>query len=184
MENNQYLCKCGELIKEGDAVHLIHIRHGEIIGEAEGTYNGVCSVYEKTGFDNATFNRTLCENVTNPNSPSEIEKSCLELDDSESKVQGRRKLFAGKPVSSQEYYLMVQKDRPEWATAPLLKRFDLVQQEYEQLENAPKLTAKSGLVMYHKECYDTACQKNAVDLTPTRPVPDTFRAFRETRLLR
>ena len=93
MENFDYSCKCGKPVLEEEQVHIIHIRHGKILGHAEGTYDGRLSVKEKEGFNNKFFGRF---DLDNPNCFNEIFKSCSELEDSEAKVRDKKNSTRGK----------------------------------------------------------------------------------------
>ena len=78
-----YICNhCGKNIRYGEKAHLIHLRHGEIIGEAEGTYDSYGSVEENEGFDNAVFNKWDGVNPADPNSHDEVMISSFDLPDS------------------------------------------------------------------------------------------------------
>ena len=78
-----YLCNhCGKNLRGGEQVHLIHLRHGKILGEAEGTFDAYGSVVENKGFDNAVFNKWDGVPKENPNSHDEVIKSCFDLEDS------------------------------------------------------------------------------------------------------
>ena len=51
MEPFSYLCRhCGKSILIGSEAHLLHVRHGKVIGEVEGKYNGQGTVEKETIF--------------------------------------------------------------------------------------------------------------------------------------
>lgn len=120
-----YICNhCGKNIRGGEQVHLIHLRHGKVLGEAEGTYNMYGSVEEDYGFNNAVFDKWDGVDKSDPNGHDEVMVSSFDLDDSA-----------------------------------------LRDCEYHE-------DAESGVVAYHKKCYNTALKKNSVDLTPSDSDPD------------
>ncbi len=78
-----YLCNgCQKNLRAGEQVHLFHVRHGEVIGEAEGTYNMYGSVEEDYGFDNAVFDKWDGVDQSDPNGHDEVMVSSFDLDDS------------------------------------------------------------------------------------------------------
>lgn len=161
MGNYSYMCKCGHSIREGEKVHLIHVRHGKVLGHAEGEFNGYGTVYEDEGFNNASFDKWDGVDKADPNCHDEIMKSCFDFDDSEHKVYERRKIYQGKPVSIEEYSI-----------ASDTFNFDDARAAYKQLEDAPKVVPQSGVAAYHKACYDKAVKRNAVDIVPSATDPD------------
>ncbi len=78
-----YICNhCGKNIRGDEQVHLIHLRHGKIMGEAEGTYNCYGSVEEDEGLDNAVFDKWRDVPKTDPNCHDEVMRSIFHLKDS------------------------------------------------------------------------------------------------------
>lgn len=170
MGNYSYICKCGRPIREGEKVHLIHVRHGKVLGHAEGEFDGYGSVIENEGFNNASFDKLDGIDKADPNCHDEVMKSCFDFDDSEHKVYARRKVYQGKPVDIYEYCHARSIDTAGPGSS--LAEFNKACQDYEQLEDAPKVTPQSGVAAYHKACYDKANEDGTMDLTPSESDPE------------
>lgn len=170
MGNYSYMCKCGQSIREGEKVHLMHVRHGEVLGHAEGEFDGYGSVIEDEGFDNASFDKWDGVDKADPNCHNEVMKSCFDFDDSTHKVSERRKIYQGKPVDIYEY-CESRGIATKWPDSNITE-FNKACQDYKQLEDAPKVTPQSGVAAYHKLCYDEAVKNDAVDLTPSENDPN------------
>ena len=159
MGNYSYVCRgCGKSIREGEKAHLIHLRHSEVLGEAEGPYNGYGGVDGDLVFD-----RHGEESVGSPCCHDEIIKSSFHLDDSYSdcrKGEKHLKMLNGKPISLVEFGKKMHEenpvDYPHAETRPFEWDWDLQElckEAYEALEDAELPNTHSGVLAYHAVCY-------------------------------
>ena len=166
-----YLCShCGKSIREGEKCHLIHVRHGKIQGEAEGTFNGYGSVVENEGFDNAVFDKQNGVKRTNLNSHNEITKSKYEFKDSQYAGSMQAKLYQGKPVDIYEYCNMVGVSTNR--TQSTSEQFQKALREYDKLEDVLRKTPASGIAAYHKKCYDISAKDGKIEPRLSESDPD------------
>ena len=168
-----YICKsCGLSVRGEEKAHLIHVRHGKIIGETEGAYNYYGGVEEDNIFDR-------WEKIAdgNPNNHAEIMKSCHDYADSANAPKERQflKIYNGKPVSLVAFAEIKNKENPnkfprkkdceikyDWDLQ------DLVKEEYERLDDNPSIPSKaSGVIAYHKKCYEIAKKKGQISIEPS-----------------
>ncbi len=170
MGNYSYMCKCGQPIRAGEKVHLMHVRHGEVLGHAEGEFDGYGSVIENEGFNNASFDKWDGVSKNDPNCHDEIMKSRYNFNDSEHVCQEKMKIYQGEPVSIEEYCTALS-IATKWPDANI-KSFNDACAAYRELEDAPKVTPQSGVAAYHKACYDEAVKQNAVDIVPSEADPN------------
>lgn len=159
MGNYSYMCRrCGKSIRKGEQAHLIHLRHSEILGEAEGTYNGYGGVEEDLVFD-----RHGKESVGSPCCHDEIMKSTFHLDDSYKdclKNEKRLKVLFGRPISLVEFAKSLHLKNPNEYPHEEGTRFEwdwdlqeMCKEAYEALEDAEHSNTYSGVVAYHAVCY-------------------------------
>ena len=169
MGNYSYICKCGKPICTGEKVHLIHVRHGKVLGHAEGEFNGYGTVFENEGFDNASFDKDGVDKA-DPNCHNEVMKSRFDFDDSEYRVSERRKIYQGKPIDIYEYCEL--RNIAIKGLDTNIVDFDKACQDYEQLKDASKVVPQSGVAAYHKACYDEAVRQNAINIVPSETDPN------------
>lgn len=165
-----YICnKCGKNIREGEKVHLFHVRHGEILGEAEGTFNGYGSVEETEGFNNNIFDKHDVDD-NDINCHDEVCNSKFNYDDSVIVNSERKymKVYKNDIVTKNEYQLTRINELIEEDNEAFLKP-DKIFEEFNQLPPAPFIEPKSGVVAYHKYCFD---HTKKVDYTPSKPDPE------------
>ena len=160
-----YICRgCntpirGDCHKGGEYCVLIHVRDGKEIGRAIGHYDKYGRVVEDKIFRN--------DEIGNPNNHSEICKSDFGLKNS-FHFEGKRK-YNGSNVNINEYYFM--------RNIELIKN-DLNEKDYnleKEWFTLPEcINGKdihySGIVAWHKVCYDKSLYKD--DLTPSYSDPN------------
>lgn len=133
----------GDCLVGGENCVLKHIRHGEVIGETTGHYNGYGRVVE-----DPKFRAYAKDYPENPNSHEEICKSEYCLPDSK---HGDLKLYEGDPVSWTQFLIkknIVIGDRPP-------------DEIYTEWENLPKVSEppRSGIEAWHVKCFEKAPQE-------------------------
>ena len=167
-----YICKhCGKSIRGGEIAHLIHVRHGEVIGECSGHYNGFGGVEEDPVFD-----RWSEEADASPSRHDEVMASIFDLPDSAERTPDAipSKLMDGRPTSFKDVMLKVYGTRTYFEISH--DNLYALRAEYEALPDNQTIVLpekrKSGVVAYHEKCYCIAKKKNKVDLTPSESDPN------------
>ena len=138
-----YICPmCKKSVRIGEVAHLRHIRHGEVLGETVGRYDG----YGRASGDYSPAPRDIHyrqDNDNNKNSHQEIWLSEFKFTDSEGY---KGKVYEGKPY--------------DWGQ--LRKKFNIPMDEvppdsfYELWESLPDYKQEkiaSGSSVYHEYCY-------------------------------
>jgi hypothetical protein len=179
-----YICKgCGTAIRGncydgGELCIMKHVRHGEVLGEVVGHYDEYGRVIEEEGKEN----RFRGEDETDINSHSEICDSEFGMNDSRrSQVEH---IYKDKTYDFSLYLLkrkveiiMAESEKgeaEELAADKLVESHDFFIQCKEEFKKLPvfKRKAKSGIVAWHKKCYDEATEEQRNDLTPSEDDPD------------
>lgn len=134
-----YICPCcNKNIRYGEKVHLRHIRHGKLLGETEGTYNGYGGVEEDNVY---RAWKSRCDTI---NCHEELCKSEFGFMDS---VDYNAKIYKGTPLQWMEYR----------ETKVSEGMSDLCNTMYEEWSSLKKYKVKkvlSGISAYHKYCYN------------------------------
>lgn len=134
-----YICNgCNKSIRGEETAVLKHIRHGEVLGEAIGTYDSYGRVEENDVYRN--------DDKDNINSHQEICASEFDFLDSEG-YSGR--LYKEKPIQWMEYRQTKVAEGLE----------DLCEEIYTEWESLPRIVVdkpRSGVEAWHKYCYDRA----------------------------
>ena len=167
-----YICKeCNKSINENEGVHLFHIRHGKVLGEAVGRYNGYGGVKENTGYDNKYFDKNETDSA-NANCHDEIIRSYFKLEDSCYINEERKHMKAYKKdiVTKNKYQLMrINELVKEGKHEEAFLQPDKIFEEFNQLPPAPSIVAKSGVVAYHQYCYNHSIKR---DMSPSTLDPN------------
>lgn len=142
-----YICpKCRKGIKFQQSCVLRHVRHGELLGEGRGTYDGYGRV-SGTSYRN--------DDPDNPNSQKEIWKSEYCLTDS---VFFEGKWYQGKPMDWSQYRRCKETEIGPidfWSSDEEEKRkAALVDEEWKGLKKYRKHRILSGTSAYHEVCFD------------------------------
>ena len=138
MGNFGYICpKCKTPINGYENCVLRHIRHGKLLGKAEGHYDGYGRVYEDRTFRN--------NDDENENNHSNIWTSEFKLLDSKW-YEG--KMYNGKPIDWQEYCKIKREKGCELFTNEMYE-------EWDSLEEYIPNEINSGVSAYHKVCFDS-----------------------------
>ena len=168
-----YICKhCGQSIRGGEIAHLIHVRHGEVLGECSGHYNSYGGVEE-----NPIFDRWEKIADGSPNCHDEIMLSMFDLPDSAERTPDAipSKLMDGKPVSFKDAMFKMYGTRSIFEL-PDRGSLETLRDEYEALPDNQTIVLpekrKSGVVAYHEKCFCIAKKKNKIDLTPSEGDPN------------
>lgn len=152
-----YICpKCGTAVRYGEKCVLRHIRHGELLGTASGTYDGYGRVME----DGAYRNDAPC----NINSHDQIWKSEYCFEDSKF---FRAKIYEGKLVDWTEFVCM-------YTGKPWKEVGEIPESAYALWKTLPDFTPKhfvSGTSAYHKYCFEriTDAEKERLILSKRDP---------------
>lgn len=163
-------------IRAGEQAHLTHLRHGDILGEAEGTFDGYGGIEEDEIFDRWE----ACADGS-PNNHDEVMKSCFELPDSmlNNKEGQPRKTYNGKVVSLIDFAGIKAEENPEKyirnTERPLKWDWDLMEsckKEYEMLEDSDIPKPASGVMAYHSFCYRQAKKAGGICLEPSKSDPN------------
>ena len=166
-----YICRhCGKNIRGGEIAHLIHVRHGEILGECIGHYNGYGGVDEDPVFD-----RWSEEADGSPNCHDEVMVSKFDLPDSVEKTEDAipSKLMDGKPVSFKDVMFKMYGTRSLFGLP--YGSLETLRAEYEALPDNPTPVSEkiaSGVVAYHEKCYCIANKKGKIVLQPSESDPE------------
>lgn len=166
-----YICRqCRKNIRGGEIAHLIHVRHGEIIGECVGHYNGYGGVDEDPIFDHWSE-----EADSSPNRHDEVMASKFDLPDSVEKTKDAipRKLLDGRPTSFNDVMLKIYGTRTYFEISR--KNLSALRDEYEALpDNLTPVSdvIASGVVAYHEKCYCIANKRGKIVLQPSEIDPD------------
>lgn len=148
MGNFSYICPlCRKNIRDGEVAHLRHIRHGEVLGETVGRYDGYGRVYGDFSPRDAYY-RASEKDINLPfeykNSHEEICISEFSLEDS---MDYDAKIYEGKPYN----WCQLRKlfgYMPLYQTPP--------ESFYELWKSLPKYVPEkkaSGTSAYHEYCY-------------------------------
>ena len=137
-----YLCsKCGLSVRGGEQAVLRHIRHGQLVGEARGTYDGYGRVEEDALYRH--------EFPKHPNDVDQLFRSEFELLDSLWFVSTAR-IYQGEPLTWINY-----------RTAAVANGVgDLSPQMYAEWEGLPLYSEvytdfpRSGIEAWHAYCFD------------------------------
>lgn len=172
-----YICNhCHGNLRGGEKVHLTHVRHGQVLGEVEGTYNEYGSVKEET-----TFDKWDGVPSTDPNCHDEVMASCFDFKDSaQLELQEQVRIYEGKEYDFLAFVDMKCMENPDkyssskWWPHPSLDWYirDQFIPEFEALEYAKGFEPASGVAAYHARCYDVAKKKGTLTMTPSKSDPD------------
>ena len=163
MGNYSYLCNdCGLSIRGGEKAVLRHVRHGQVLGEARGAYDGYGGVDEDNLFSDGTGDDWSSSDDSaifaggkgvsaQPNSHRQIWLSQFSFEDSDGFISGAR-VLNGKPLTWMGFR----------AAAPSLGLKDLSPEMYAKWETLTpyrethKEAPRSGVEAWHARCFDRA----------------------------
>lgn len=189
-----FICKhCGKNIREEELCHLIHIRDGEILGEAVGHYNSYGGVEENDIFfkDNDTINSSdeILDSMLYMS--TSYRGKCIQL---EGELYNSRLIY-GLATSASGWFRhnfdeeFINKLIKETKTPKEIvdiaqkasKEDDPVVRSYvisglvnELMENLPEsvMDKYSGLIAYHEKCYNIAKKKGTLSKVPSDDDPN------------
>lgn len=136
-----YICpSCRSNIRVYEVAHFEHIRHGKVLGVADGTYDGYGRV-----FGNSIW---ADDNPNNINSNENLVKSQFLLGDSK---EFSGKLFEGEAVNWGDF---IKKMGYEFPPIHIKAYPDEVYDVWRSLDE-PNIKPRSGISAYHKACWDS-----------------------------
>jgi hypothetical protein len=166
MGNYGYLCnKCGLSVRGGEKAVLRHIRHGQVLGETRGTYDGYGGVDEDSIFNgsggdvwgdadgSAIFDPGDRGQGTSaqPNSHRELWLSQFKFDDSEGFVRSAR-LWDGKSVDWMGYRTAAVAGGIKDLSPEMYATWEELPFYYDVYNSEPF----SGVEAWHAYCFDHA----------------------------
>lgn len=178
-----YICKgCGTAIrgdcfKGGELCVMKHVRHGKVLGEVTGHYDEYGRVFEEKGKEN----RFRGNNDSDINSHAEICQSEFDMDDS--LRSSNERIYKGELYDSISYFMertaeiLIEGNKKgseggKAADQKVHSRdfFEQCTKEFMELPTVPR-PAKSGIVAWHKKCYDKATEEEKNDCIPSESDP-------------
>ena len=175
-----YICKkCGTPVNGNELCIMKHVRHSEVLGAVVGHYNEYGGVVEQEGQKNAFRG----EDNDDMNSHYEICKSEFDMNDSRDDEDIR--MYKEEPVSAHLYQIIrgteiLEKsiDQPPDESLKAIKSLNSDEfkqkclDEFGELPPLPKPETWSGVVAWHKKCYDEATEEDRNDLKPSDSDPE------------
>ena len=158
---------------KGELCILKHIRHGEILGEVTGHYNGFGGILEEDKEDQNSFYALQGDG---PVSKYEIAQSVFTLEDGEKSRSGR--IFNGVPVSFNSF-LDAKEQPPGWGSGTQLNKLT---EEYKSLPLSD-IPPKSGIEAWHKLCYAEASQRDKDSHIISETAPDNGLNYTRSKFL-
>ena len=155
-----YICpKCRKSIRYGEACVLRHVRHGELLGQASGTYDGYGRVMEDSSYRN---NRD-----TGINGHDEIWKSEYAFTDSRG---FREKIYEGSLIEYRDFVsMMLGRPWNEIDRSQIPREVDV---KWKALPEFVPEHPLSGTSAYHKYCYERLTDEEKGRLVLSGPDPD------------
>lgn len=163
-----YICnKCGQNIREDEKCVLRHLRHGEILGEATGSYSGYGGVKE-----DKVFRSRQEEGLTTINTHEELCASDFDFKDSKHREIYRDhslREYKGEPVNLAKFFEIVEPEYKDLIqklheynfsddilSCNIAELSDLLR-EFNELpfyqDKVDPEIIKSGVVAFHSKCY-------------------------------
>ena len=182
MGDFSYICKCcGTPINDGELCVMKHIRHGKVLGEVTGHYDGYGRVTEEEGKENRFRGE---EGI---NSHEQLCESEFSMEDSlkvcpDRIVNGKRMAFSIYSLDKQFEIMDMSHGFIAVKTEQDKKLVDFWENDkdkfykycYELFKNYPLAVEKpaSGIAVWHKKCYDSLSEEEKNDYTPSPQDPN------------
>lgn len=143
-----YICNgCNKNLREEEKVVLKHIRHGEVLGDTEGSYNSHGGVYE---------DKTFRGDHPFLNSHESICLSELELPDSKYFIEHAR-IYKQVEMTLKAYIKTREAENPYIDSQKSNEEFyQKLNTEFYDLPKVPYREALSGVEAWHSYCYTHA----------------------------